>query len=105
MAAEWQAGTLMGVPGAQAAILTFRDRLERAEVPELCGRASGWLDDGAHVLVCEISYLSRPDLVAVEALARLRLLTERRESALKIRGNCAGLTDLLDLVGLRETVE
>ncbi len=48
--------------------------------------------------------LERPDLVAVNALARLQLTARRRAVRLRVRGAGRELRLLLDLVGLAELV-
>ncbi len=42
----------------------------------------------------------RPDLSAVDALARLQLAARRLGCSIRLRDACAELTELLDLVGL-----
>ena len=47
----------------------------------------------------------RPDLSAVDALARLELAARRLGCSIRLRDVCADLVGLLDLVGLGECLE
>ncbi|MEU8776668.1 STAS domain-containing protein [Streptomyces sp. NPDC048606] len=73
----------------------------RAEVPLLCARLARLYDDGARAVVCDATAVTAPDLLAVEALARLRL-TARGRGAFTVVGAPPPLRALLGLVGLVE---
>ena len=47
----------------------------------------------------------RPDLSAVDALARLQLAARRLGCSIRLRDTCAELAELLDLVGLSECLQ
>ncbi|HEX9416270.1 MAG TPA: hypothetical protein VF895_06140 [Gaiellaceae bacterium] len=55
------------------------------------------------MIVCDVQALS-PDLVAVDALARLQLSVRRLGQEIRLRHASAELRDLLNLVGLRDVL-
>ncbi|MFE9117102.1 lipid asymmetry maintenance protein MlaB [Streptomyces sp. NPDC007172] len=71
-----------------------------ADVPLLCERLRGLYGGGAREVVCDLAAVTRADLAAVEAVARLRLTARRAGGRLRMRGAGAGLVALLELVGL-----
>ncbi len=73
--------------------------LTRADIPALCAD----IPEGGTV-VCDVRAVTRPDVVTVEALARLRLTARRRGCTLVIDGADPGLRALIDLLGLRESL-
>ncbi|MEU0282192.1 MULTISPECIES: STAS domain-containing protein [unclassified Streptomyces] len=90
-------------------VLVIAGHLTPADVPrfheELYARLYGELaarpdDFGAAEVICEVDGLVRPNLAAVEVLARLRLDARRRGCRLRLRGAGRELRLLLDLVGL-----
>jgi ABC-type transporter Mla MlaB component len=56
--------------------------------------------DGEVIARWPLSSLRRPDLTAVEDLARLQLAARRLGCSVRVEGACAELRGLLDLVGL-----
>jgi hypothetical protein len=81
-----------------------------AHVPRLCERLSALLvpDGGgavAGLVVCDVAALSRPDAVAVEALARLQLTAMRCGSRLVLRHAGPDLLRLLTFAGLGDVVQ
>src|ERR1700683_3159027 len=84
--------------------LTLRGQLQR---PDLCGllaSAHALLDGGGvEVLCCEVSRLGT-DAVAVDALARLALMARGRGCRVQVRGACAELQALIELIGLAEVL-
>ncbi len=78
------------------------EAVDRADIPALCERlALRIAGTGASVIVCDVGGLTRPDAVAVEALARLQLTARRLGRRIRLRGASAELLDLLAFVGLR----
>ncbi|MEV4200061.1 STAS domain-containing protein [Micromonospora globbae] len=77
----------------------------RADIPVLCadlaellrGRAPG-------VVACEVGAVDRPDVVTVEALARLRLTARRHGWRLVVRDAGPGLLRLVELLGLTDAL-
>jgi hypothetical protein len=75
--------------------------LARAELPRLCARVAAALGTSSGAGVeCDV-HAASPDVVTVEALARLRLLTKRHACAWSVRGSSPELRDLIDFLGLR----
>ncbi len=75
--------------------------LTRADVAARCAElAEALRGHGRGVVVCDVSGVTRPDLVTVEALARLRLTASRFGWRLEVRGAGPDLRDLADLLGL-----
>ncbi|SCG78381.1 STAS domain-containing protein [Micromonospora humi] len=77
----------------------------RADIAVRCAELAGALrgrDRG--VVVCDVSAVTRPDLVTVETLARLRLTARRFGWRLEIRGATVDLGDLAGLLGLADTL-
>ncbi|WP_326610689.1 STAS domain-containing protein [Streptomyces scopuliridis] len=105
-------GRRSGLPSVDATkpiVLVIAGHLTPAEVPrfyeELYERLYGELatrpdDFGAAEVICEVGGLVRPNLAAVEVLARLRLDARRRGCRVRLRGAARELRLLLDLVGL-----
>ncbi|WP_328310617.1 STAS domain-containing protein [Streptomyces sp. NBC_00442] len=87
-------------PAEQHAVLVLPDPLTFADVPLLCERLRGLYGGGAREVVCDLAALTRADLAAVEAVARLRLTARRAGGRLRMRGAGAGLVALLELAGL-----
>ncbi|MFI1381603.1 lipid asymmetry maintenance protein MlaB [Embleya sp. NPDC020886] len=84
-------------PGA----LVVRAPLARTDVPGLCVRLLALLhDDPADPFPCDVSALTRPDLAAIEALARLQLIARGLDRRIRLHGVGGELRDLLTLTGL-----
>ncbi|MDX2920438.1 MULTISPECIES: STAS domain-containing protein [Streptomyces] len=103
-----------GLPGVDAENpipLTVTGRVSRAAVPDLCaeleralaGPRGAALTPGAAV-DCDVGGVIRPDLTAVEAVARLGLVARRAGHTLRLRRVPPELRALLDLVGLADVV-
>lgn len=60
---------------------------------------------GQEVGTTSLVQLGSPDLDAVDAVARLRLVARRQGWDLRVRGACSRLTTLLDLVGMADLLE
>ncbi|MEI7033152.1 STAS domain-containing protein [Streptomyces pratensis] len=103
-----------GLPGVDAEnpiALTVTGRISRAVVPDLCaeleralsGPRGAALAPGASV-DCDVGGVIRPDLVLVEAVARLGLVARRSGRTLRLRRVPPELRALLALVGLADVV-
>lgn len=57
------------------------------------------------VVVCDVGSLHRPDLVTVEALARLHVAVRRCGASLVLRGASSELLSLLTLCGLDDALD
>lgn len=75
-----------------------------ADAPRLCGELTALLDGAAPgaAAVVDADALVRPDLAAVDALARLHLTARRLGHPLTVRNARPGLRALLTLVGLAD---
>jgi ABC-type transporter Mla MlaB component len=78
--------------------------LTRADIPGLCADLADRLRNGAvgDTVVCDVRAVTRPDVVTVEALARLRLTARRHGRTLVVDGATVRLRTLIDLLGLTE---
>jgi anti-anti-sigma regulatory factor len=79
--------------------------LARADLPGLCADLADRLRCQAPggTVVCDVRAVVRPDVVTVEALARLRLTARRHGYALAVVGAGPQLAGLIGLLGLSET--
>jgi len=86
-------------------ILVLDRVIERATIVVLCDHARGLLERAdAGTLTCDVSDLTHPDAVAIEALARLQLTARRLQRRIEVRGACEQLRLLLNLAGLRDVI-
>jgi hypothetical protein len=82
-----------------------RSKITRADIPVLCadlaerlrGRPGG-------VVACDVADLADPDVVTVEALARLRLTARRHGWTLRVEGADPGLRRLIGFLGLADAL-
>ena len=88
-------GGQFGLPG----------HIDRAEIPWLCVRLQVLAASvAADRLVCDVGAVRDPDVVTVEALARLQLTARRSGRDLRIGPASPELEALLDLTGLAEVI-
>jgi ABC-type transporter Mla MlaB component len=80
-------------------------RLIPGDLPSLCARLSRLVRrTDAHVVICDVGGLERPDVVAVDALARLQLTAKRLGRRIRLRGSDRLLDELLRLSGLDDVL-
>ncbi|HVX43016.1 MAG TPA: STAS domain-containing protein [Mycobacteriales bacterium] len=91
-------------PVPAEAIIVLPDRLVAADIPPLCRLLVTLLAGSCGWVICDASGLTYPDLVAVEALARLQLTARRHGSTLRLRRASPQLRALLELLGLSGTI-
>jgi anti-anti-sigma factor len=90
-------------PGTVAIVLA--GTLDHDTVPALVARVCRLLDGiEAESIVCDVTAVTAPDAVAVEALARLQLAARRRGLRVWLRDGEGDVLDLLALAGLREVL-
>src|SRR5439155_6797524 len=78
--------------------------IARADLPALCDRVCGLLEEGsAGVALCDVSGVD-PDAVTVDALARLQLAARRHGCRVRLRHAGAELLELVDFMGLRDVL-
>jgi hypothetical protein len=77
----------------------------RADIPLLCADLAELLRGrGPGLVVCDVANVVRPDVVAVEALARLQVTARRHGWRLVVNGAGPGLLQLVGLLGLTEAL-
>ncbi|MET7302729.1 STAS domain-containing protein [Embleya sp. NPDC005575] len=92
-------------PTAPPGALIVYAPLVRADVPGLCTRLLTLLSgDPADPFPCDVSALTRPDLAAIEALARLQLTARGLHRRIRLHSASGELCDLLTLTGLDSIV-
>lgn len=79
--------------------------LTRADLAVLCTDLADVLrgrDRG--VVICDVAGVARPDVVTIEALARLQVTARRHGWRLVVSGAGAGLRELAGLLGLTDAL-
>jgi ABC-type transporter Mla MlaB component len=91
----------LAVPEPRTIVLVIGGPIGRSDVLGLAERARALLDEGGtDLLVCDVRGLQRPDLVAIEALARLQLTARRRGARVLLAHASPALLDFLAYAGL-----
>ena len=88
-------------PSTGRIVLTLGPTIRRGEILGLCERLAA-LRHPAHVVVCVT--LACPDMLTVEALARICLTARRHDCEVTVEGADERLIDLLTLTGLAGVV-
>lgn len=88
-------------------VITVAADLTRADIAGLCADLVDRLRDGAagDTVFCDVRAVIRPDVVTVEALARLRLTARRHRCAFVVDGARPRLRTLVDLLGLTGSLQ
>ena len=83
--------------------MPVRPHLAREEVRALCEQLVRRLSEGdvAEVQV-DVRSVRTPDVVYIDALARIQLIARRQDSQVRLIGPCPRLLELLVLVGLED---
>jgi ABC-type transporter Mla MlaB component len=86
--------------------LRLRGRIRRADLPRLCSRTCAELRGAPAgvTLICHVAGVV-PDVVSVEALARLKLAARRGDVRLILSGVTSEMRELIGLLGLDEVLE
>lgn len=74
------------------------------DIPGLCTRVRSLFRDGTEQVVCDVGDITEPDIVTLDALARLQLAARRRGCRVVLRHAGVDLLALLDAAGLGEIV-
>ena len=91
--------------GPHELVLTVSGSLGPDEIADLQRRVTLLLNRAdPRPIVCDVSCVVDPDMSAIEALARVQLAARRAGREIQLRHRCAGLQELVDLAGLRETL-
>jgi ABC-type transporter Mla MlaB component len=79
--------------------------ITRADIPVLCADLAELVRGrGGGVVVCDVAGVAHPDVVTVEALARLRLTARRHGWSLVVTGAGPDLLELVRLLGLTDAL-
>jgi ABC-type transporter Mla MlaB component len=91
--------------GSSTIVLVLSGPIGRADLTGLCERVQTLLEtSNAALAVCDVEGVVDPDIVTVDALARLQLIAQRLGCEIRVLHADGELRDLLTLTGLREVV-
>jgi hypothetical protein len=94
----------MATPGATTIVFRIEGPITRGDIPGLCDRICGLLEQsGADVAYCRVSGID-PDAVTVDALARLQLAAQRYACQVRLRDASPGLLELVAFMGLTDVL-
>jgi ABC-type transporter Mla MlaB component len=92
-------------PGSSTIVLVLSGPILRADVAGLCERVQTLLESSnADLAICDVEGVADPDVVTVDALARLQLIARRLGLEIRVLHAHGELQDLLALTGLNEVV-
>ena len=86
--------------------MTFaiRGPISHADLPGLCARVCGLLEENtADVVACDVRGVE-PDAVTVDALARLQLAARRHGCQVRLCSTSHALRDLVSFMGLADVL-
>ncbi len=84
--------------------LSIHGPIARADLPGLCNRVCGLLEaSDAEVALCDVAGVD-PDVVTVDALARLQLAARRHRCQVRLQNASPALLDLVSFMGLRDVL-
>lgn len=94
----------MATPGPQSVTFAIRGPISRADLPGLCARVCGLLEENtADVVACDVRGVE-PDAVTVDALARLQLAAQRHGCQVRLCSTSHALRDLVSFMGLADVL-
>ncbi len=94
----------MAAPARQTTAFAVRGPITRADLPGLCERVCALLERSRPgVVFCDVTGID-PDVVTVDALARLQLAAQRHGCQVRLRHASSELLALLAFMGLHEVV-
>ena len=92
-------------PRRETVVLVVPGRLQRADLPPLIEHVRLLLERTAtEVLVCDVAAAREPDVVYVEALARVQLVACRLGCRVRLRNAGDRLRDILNVTGLADVI-
>jgi ABC-type transporter Mla MlaB component len=92
-------------PGSSTILLVLSGPILRADLTGLCERVQILLESSnADLAICDVEGIADPDVVTVDALARLQLIARRLGCEIRVLHADGELRDLLTLTGLSEVV-
>lgn len=105
MADREDSPTPHGEAARRPVVLVISGPIARADIAGLCKRFHALLQGGdVGLVVFDVGRLVDPDVVVVDALARLQLTARRLGSTIRLRDACAELRDLIALTGLSDVM-
>jgi ABC-type transporter Mla MlaB component len=94
----------MAASAPQTVVFAIDGPIARSDLPRLCDQVCALLDrTGADIALCDVTEIE-PDVVSVDALARVQLAVRRRGCQARVRGASSELLDLLAFMGLRDVL-
>ena len=84
-------------------VVVIEAPISRTAIPGLCRRVGSALPAGGGPVICDVADAA-PDLVLVEAVLRMCLVSKRLGCGMRLRGAAPELLGLLDLCGLSDLV-
>lgn len=94
-------------PAAPSSMIlwTLGATITRADIPRLCEELLGVLrGSDATVVICDVGAVADPDVVIVEAVARLQLTARQSGRHIRLHRASDRLRDLLVLTGLSDVL-
>jgi ABC-type transporter Mla MlaB component len=86
-------------------VVVIEGPLRQTDITGLCNRLGQLIERGRPTtVVCDVAALTEPDLVTVDALARMQLTAVRLGSRLRLCGAGSELQAFLALVGLSDVL-
>ena len=99
------ASALRPLAGRRTGVVVIDGPLSRGRIAPLCSEARRLLASGRFDLVlCDVGAVVEPDVMVIEALARLQLTARRAGGSIGVWHASGRLRDLLALVGLCDIV-
>jgi hypothetical protein len=99
------ASGLWPVAGPRTVVVAVDAPLSRRGIVGLCAGARRLLARGeVDLITYDVGAVVEPDVMAIEALARLQLTVRQKGCSIQVRHASSALRDLLDVVGLRGVV-
>ena len=97
--------TARSARGSLPAVVVIEGPLRQTDITGLCNRLGQLIERGRPTtVVCDVAALTEPDLVTVDALARMQLTAVRLGSRLRLCGAGSELQAFLALVGLSDVL-
>jgi ABC-type transporter Mla MlaB component len=90
--------------GTSSTVFRIEGPITRADLPGLCERVCGLLEQsGAGIAYCRVGGIE-PDAVTVDALARLQLAAQRHRCQVRLRDTSPELLELVAFMGLSDVL-
>jgi hypothetical protein len=96
---------LWSSPGSRRVVVVVDGPFSRGSIASLCDGARRLLATGrVDIVMYDVGAVAEPDVMVIEALARLQLTARRAGGSIGVRRASGRLRDLLDLVGLCDVI-